>query len=100
MTDKAWMYTAWAGNSFQDLEGWAIQNAYSTPYWQYCGVNKMIGGFNILGAKSALVKSIPLPPHYKMRIRVQFWKIDSWDGESFIIYVDGVNVYQKAYSYA
>jgi hypothetical protein len=50
MTDTLWAITNWASNSFTDLEGWTIVKPYSSPYTQWCGAQKMVGGYNILGA--------------------------------------------------
>lgn len=43
----------------------------------------MVGGFNVFGARSGLVKQFNLPTHYQMRLRMKIFKIDSWDNEHF-----------------
>lgn len=50
----------------------------------------MIGGFGVFGKNSALVKHFRLPPHYEMKLKLNLFKIDSWDKERFFISVDGV----------
>lgn len=60
----------------------------------------MVGGFNVLGKNSAIVKSFTMPAHYKMTLRIKFFKIDSWDNETFQIFVDGVNVFTKQFVYS
>lgn len=56
----------------------------------------MFGGFNIFGQFTSIVKVIQLPAHYLVRLQVRFYKIDSWDNESFFIYLDGVEMYSRA----
>jgi len=60
----------------------------------------LVGGFNIFGAKALARKSWTVPKHKRMRIMVQMWKIDSWDGEFLFIDVDGSRIWQKALSFA
>ena len=93
-----WYYTAFSWNLFTTNEGWAVVKPYSSPYIQNCGVTKVFGGYNILGSGSSLVKSVVLPPHYKMKIKLKFFKIDSWDDEFFRIYVDGLKVFERSYA--
>jgi hypothetical protein len=40
-----------------------------------------VGGFNAFGRRATVAKTIRLPPHYKLKIKVQLWRIDSWDNE-------------------
>lgn len=46
-----------------------------------------------------MTKMIPLKPHYKLKLKVQVFKIDSWDGEELKIYADGEQVYSKKMVY-
>jgi hypothetical protein len=41
---------------------------------------------------------IQLPAHYLVRLQVRLYKIDSWDNKSFLIYLDGVEMYRRALS--
>ena len=36
-----------------------------------------------------------LSPHNKVRIQMKVYFIDSWNGEEFVVRVDGVQVYSK-----
>lgn len=49
----------------------------------------IIGGFGKFGAKEELRKIIKLKPHYRLRITFLWVKIDSWDNEAAILYIDG-----------
>ena len=40
-----------------------------------------------------------LPLHNAMRLRLQFWKIDSWDNEFAKIIVDGIEVWSRQFIY-
>ena len=49
-------YKAFQGNTFVDTDGWNVVQPYSQPVFGHCGNTKLLGGFNILGAGSSLVK--------------------------------------------
>lgn len=83
MAEPNWWYTCWAENTFTDIDGWVATKPYSDTLFSSCGPNKMVGGYHVFGAQSALIKKFEMPPHYEMRIRLKFFKIDSWDNEQF-----------------
>jgi len=39
-----------------------------------------------------------LQPHYEVTISFNFYKVDSWDNEVFLVYVDGTQVYNEYFS--
>ena len=41
----------------------------------------MFGGFGVFGKGAAVSKKFTLPPHYRLKIKMAFVKIDSWDNE-------------------
>ena len=50
----------------------------------------MLGGFNVFGKGAYAKKNFSdLPKHNKAVISFRFFKIDSWDGEAFIVKVNG-----------
>ena len=63
-----------------------------------CFGQTFIGGYNCLGGGQSTSKTYSLPPHYAVAISWDAFYIDSWDGESYIMRVDGTNRYVQAYS--
>ncbi|CAD8203431.1 unnamed protein product [Paramecium octaurelia] len=65
-------------------EGWLIKNLYNgaSTHTSNCGGNTILGGFLTFGCQvspqTSLIKYFSLPPHYKVRIDITFWKIDDW----------------------
>lgn len=49
----------------------------------------MLGGFGLFGARALIKNRIQLPPHYRLKIKLLFAKIDSWDNERGFLHVDG-----------
>ncbi|CAD8169247.1 unnamed protein product [Paramecium pentaurelia] len=77
-----------------DDEGWLIKNPYNGASSRIysCGVNTIFGGYQIFGcstSKTSMMKYFMLPPHYKVRIDITFWKIDDWPNtQLFYIIID------------
>jgi hypothetical protein len=44
-----WFYTAWAGNDFSTIKGWTAVGASSTKLINFCGADKMVGGYRVFG---------------------------------------------------
>lgn len=53
-----------------------------------------------MGKGSAAVLYRDLQPHYSVTIRMTVYKIDSWDGEKFLVYVDGKVMAESSFSYS
>ena len=49
--------------------------------YQFIGV-ALFGGFDKTGARSVISKVLKVKPHYKLKIKVLWAKIDSWDNEA------------------
>jgi hypothetical protein len=49
-------YKAFQGNGFTDTDGWNVVKPYATNIFGVCGSTRLLGGFGVLGAGSALVK--------------------------------------------
>lgn len=63
-----------------------------------CSGVVIFGGYENVGQKSVISRQFTgLPPHVKLMIKLQFWKIDFWDNEEFIIKIDGKVEYKKAF---
>jgi hypothetical protein len=61
-------------NTFTTSEGWTITHPYSSDIVSTCGSVRLLGGYNILGANSAMQKVFVLPPHYQVRIQFKLMK--------------------------
>lgn len=59
----------------------------------------MAGGYNVFGTKAIAKKTFNLSGHKSLRLKVQLWKIDSWDYEELFIQVDGQIVWSKHYGW-
>ena len=57
----------------------------------------MLGGFGVFGQGASITKILTLPPHYQIDVSFNFFKIDSWDQESLLVYVDGIQVFKQAF---
>jgi hypothetical protein len=79
-------------NPTSNSEGWTVTGAKSQS--SSCSGVALFGGFNVFGTGAAITKVIGnIPIHNALRLRLQFWKIDSWDNEFARIYVDGVLIW-------
>lgn len=89
--NPAEVYSAFLGADWPktDADGWFIYNPGSGSKITSCGDNKIFGGLGAFGNLASIVKLIALPPHYYVRVKFTFYKIDSWDNESFYLYLDG-----------
>lgn len=56
-----------------------VEVSYLTIIFQ--GV-ALFGGFDKTGSKAVVSKIIKVNPHYKLKIKVLWAKIDSWDNEA------------------
>ncbi|CAD8095968.1 unnamed protein product [Paramecium primaurelia] len=80
---------------FQTQSGWTIQNIYNnqSPF-SICANSNLLGGFPLLGKDASIALTFDLPKHKKIRVKLEFWKFDTWDNEWFIVFADGIQVYQ------
>lgn len=53
-----------------------------------CNNEPWVGGFGVLAKGASIVRSFRLPAHYAIEIEFDFLKVDSWDNEQFLTYVD------------
>ena len=82
-----------------DIAGWtsSVGAALATTT---CGViGEMLGGYAILGHGDWVEKAyVGLPTHRSVSVELVFVKIDSWDGESGIVMVDGTEVWTRSFT--
>lgn len=60
-----------------------------------CSDVRIFGGYRVFGNKSSAVLYLELPPHWMVRVKFTLYKIDSWDNEHFLVYVDGKEMFAK-----
>ncbi|CAK59954.1 unnamed protein product (macronuclear) [Paramecium tetraurelia] len=93
---EAYYLQNFASPSSSNDEGWLIKNPYNgaSVHTYDCGGNTILGGYQIFGCylstKTSLMKYFRLPPHYKVRVDITFWKIDDWQAnvQKFYIIID------------
>jgi len=81
------------------IGGWAVTNPPRTVGSSSCGsFGRIIGGQGLLGHGSALQRDFSIPrEHTEVRIRLDFVKIDLWDGASARLLVDGEQVWRETF---
>lgn len=58
-----------------------------------CDGTRLYGGYRVFGQGSSATLFLELPSHFQVTIQFTLYKIDSWDNEVFLMYVDGKQVY-------
>lgn len=64
-----------------------------------CGESKFFGGYKITGSGSKITRKFNLPPHKRVRVVFEAWKIDDWFGEDYIVKVDDLNVWERTFGF-
>ena len=84
------------GNSFPaiDITNWVINPAILNTNSRISLCNqyyKLLGGSGVFGGNYDIVRTFSnIAPHYKIRIKILFLKIDFWNGQSFNLRIDTV----------
>lgn len=66
-------------DSDKDKEGWELP-AKKDKVSECAGI-KMYGGVNVFSRDEIGKIFDKLPPHYKIKVMFQFWKIDRWNSD-------------------
>ncbi|CAD8211300.1 unnamed protein product [Paramecium octaurelia] len=84
-------------NFFPSMNFDWYQNSY---YCQSttCGLSKIFGGYSCFNYTIIIVKTFELQPHYKLRIKFVFWRIDLWDNDPFSVYIDNIQTHSAIYN--
>ncbi|CAD8139608.1 unnamed protein product [Paramecium octaurelia] len=84
------IYTAFVNDNMTEQESWVVTGARSEDHIASCAGLKIIGGYIAFGSGTAVQRLFSLPPHYKLRIKVNFWKLGCWDNEVQYIIIDDI----------
>lgn len=57
----------------------------------------LYGGFDVFGKGAEMKITVDLKPHYKIKVKTVFMKIDSWDNEVGIFRIDNNEVWKRAF---
>lgn len=89
--------SSWRGLSQDKVtaDGWNVVEANAQA--STCGGVPLFGGFNLFGKGTKVSKSVKLPPHYRLKVKSLFAKIDSWDNESAFLKVDDAQVWTRKF---
>lgn len=88
------IYKAFDNDYFGALDvtnsGFSITNNLPGPYlFSDCDTYRIFGGMYSFSSGSLLKIIGGLPPHFQFRLILKVFFIDSWDNESFNLYIDG-----------
>jgi len=61
-------------------EGWEVAGGKGDS--TMCGAVPLLGGFDKTGARTVISKVVKVKPHYKLKLKVLWAKLDSWDNEA------------------
>eukprot|EP00759_Apiculatamorpha_spiralis_P009384 PhF_6_TR15991/c1_g1_i1/m.25091 len=73
--------------SGQSQAGWTSNVPLQLTYCDLHG--SMLGGYNMFGTGATITRQFQLPAHKRLRIKARVLSIDTWDGEAFLVHVDG-----------
>lgn len=90
----------WGLVSLEDFEELGV-DGWSHGELTECAGRKILGGHCVEKATPELSKTFEsLPPHSQIRVVAKYLFIDSWDGESGYLKVDGNTVWVDSYNHA
>ena len=78
-------------------EGWIVSAAKAVGASECAGV-EIFGGFDKFGPKTNVHQTFAnLEGHTSLLLKLQFWAIDSWDGEEARVLVDGKIIWSQKF---
>jgi len=83
------------------LRGWQLQNVPSGAITSACGATSVLGGF-LIAAKGAVAKKIftKIPAHSHLIVSFTFYFIANWDSKYAKLNIEGIQVWEKLFSYS
>ena len=55
------------------------------------------GGFNVYGKGAEMKITLDLKPHYSIKVKFAFMKLDSWNNEEAFLRIDNNEVWKRAF---
>ncbi|CAD8148553.1 unnamed protein product [Paramecium pentaurelia] len=88
------------GSSWTPNPDWKVSDGKNGPdFTSTCGEFKFFGGYEKTGKDAKISRKFNLPAHKRIRIAFEAWKIDNWNGEDYIVKVDGLSVWQRTFGF-
>ncbi len=85
----------WTLLIFDDFEDGSTKG-WSAGKVQGCGkYGKMLGGVDVFGKGAAPTKTVAAPVHTQAKLALKYVRVDSWDGESAVVQINGNTVFTK-----
>lgn len=78
--------TTWTKDADNNREGWDVSDGKDNSY-TCAGIN-FYGSYGNFGKAAKVTRKFDLPPHYRIKIKALYFKLDSWDNEFGFIMVD------------
>ena len=103
MTGGGWTIIYTEDFTSGDASGWEDGSGTPTPVDTSSGCvtafGKMLGGLKLLGAGTQTTQSFDLlgTPHSEVAVNIDYVVLQSWDGESALVYVDDIEMYNVSY---
>ncbi|CAD8092480.1 unnamed protein product [Paramecium primaurelia] len=79
------------------IDGWEIQNGCQQK--SYCASMPILGGQGCFGKGTILTRRLNLPPHDKLKLKLRYIFIDTWDNEFTQILIDDTIINTYPYYY-
>ncbi|CAD8148346.1 unnamed protein product [Paramecium octaurelia] len=92
------IYQSFQDEYTMDASGWIVSSNFNGILFSACIGIRLFGGFNVFGTNAIISKQFSLPPHYQIKVTLEFWKIDGWDDEFVYTIVDDT-LWQKNYQW-
>ena len=85
----------WHFTTDGDQDGWNCNGVYNCGHY-----GSICGGLDRAGQNHAIAKTISVLDAGSYRMSLDFFKIDSWDGETGYVYVNGVQCWSRTFTYS
>jgi hypothetical protein len=90
----------WTVISSENFTGGATGWSDNTTSTACAYTTETLGGYNLTGIGASRTKTFALLgiPHTEARVALNYYSIDSWDGEQAFVQVDGTDIFRQAFS--
>ncbi|CAD8198461.1 unnamed protein product [Paramecium octaurelia] len=74
---------------FNTDDNWNTYLAENSNHITNCVTSDIFGGRFVFNSQTVITKTFILPPHYKLKIELNFWRLDPWNSFFYIVFVNG-----------